>query len=182
MLPKFDELNNLQSQIEKLVTETYKPKMPDLIDTVLDFLIAAMLFGMDYANKSLGTNKKLSADKVDEIINKRVANETWKQRITEYYKTGDFSYFPTLLDTESKRVFNETAFETAKLNGATFKTWQTKEDLRVRDTHIFLQGVTIPIDDKFYTTDGDSAFQPFGFEKAENNINCRCYLDFTKEG
>lgn len=182
MLPKFDELDNLQTKIERLVTENYKPNMPDLIDTVLDFLIAAMIFGMDYANDSLKTTKKLAIDKIEKILNQETAGETWQSRIENYYATNDFGMFGTLLDTESKRVFNESAYETAKQNGATSKTWQTMEDFKVRDTHTFLQGVSLPIEEKFYTTDGDSALQPFGFSKATNNVNCRCYLEFKKEG
>lgn len=182
MLPKFDELDNLQTNIERLVVGKYKVKMPELIDTVLDFLITAMLFGMEYTNKSLHTTKKLSTEAVEKIINKSTAGETWQSRIEKYYATNDFGMFGTLLDTESKRVFNESAFETAKLNGATFKTWQTMEDLKVRDTHTFLQGVSLPIDEEFFTIDGDSALQPFGFGKATNNCNCRCYLEFKKEG
>lgn len=180
-LAKFDELDSLRTRVEKLVTETYKPKEVDLIDTVEDFLVAAFIFGMDFTNEMLGTNKKLSTDTANEIINKKVANETWKERISEYYKTEDFSYFATLLDTESMRVFNASALETAKLNGATHKTWKTREDLKVRDTHSYIQDVKLPIDEKFYTSDGDSADKPFGFELASNNCNCRCYLEFSKE-
>lgn len=180
-LAKFDELDSLRTRVEKLVTETYKPKEVDLIDTVEDFLVAAFIFGMDFVNEMLGTNKKLSTDTANEIINKKVANETWKERISEYYKTEDFSYFATLLDTESMRVFNASALETAKLNGATHKTWKTREDLKVRDTHSYIQDVKLPIDEKFYTSDGDSADKPFGFSLPNNNINCRCYLEFSKE-
>ena len=180
-LAKFDELDNLRLRVERLVTENYKPTEVDLIDTVEDFLVAAFIFGMDYTNDLLGTTKKLSSDIVDEIINKKVADETWKERISDYYKTDDFSYYPTLLDTESMRVFNESSLATAKLNGATHKTWQTMEDFKVRDTHSYLQGVKLPIDEKFYTTDGDSTYRPFGFDYPQNNVNCRCYLEFSKE-
>lgn len=182
MLAKFDEIDDIRGRIERLVTPKYKPTEADLEDTIFDYLLYCMTFGMGYANEQLKSNKKISVDKVEEIIDKKVAGENWRDRLHRYYSEDDFRTFPNLLDTEGRRVFNETAFETAKINGATFKTWQTMEDIRVRDTHDFLQGVTIPIMDRFYTFDGDNALTPFGFSKAENNCNCRCYLEFKKEG
>lgn len=61
----------------------------------------------------------------------------------------------------------------------TMKTWQTQKDERVRDTHRFLQGVTIPTDQRFWTIDGDSALTPGGFLTAQNNVNCRCVLVYS---
>ena len=180
-IAKFDELDILRTRVQKLVTEKYKPNERDLIDTVEDLLIMSFVFGMDYVNGQLGTNKKLPSDKAKEIVDKKVADETWKERISGYFKTDDFSYFPTLVETETMRVFNESALATAELNGAKYKTWQTMEDTRVRDTHTYLQGVKLPINEKFYTSDGDSTYAPFGFELPQNNCNCRCILEFSKE-
>ena len=53
-------------------------------------------------------------------------------------------------------------------------------DERVRDTHYPLEGVTIDMDDDFYTFDGDFASEPGAFMLPENNINCRCYLQYTR--
>jgi hypothetical protein len=53
-------------------------------------------------------------------------------------------------------------------------------DNRVRDTHFYLEGMTVDINDKFYTYDGDSAYRPGGFEKAENNCGCRCLLMYSR--
>lgn len=61
----------------------------------------------------------------------------------------------------------------------TVKTWRTKKDERVRDTHRFLEGVTIPIDQRFWTIDGDSAMTPGGFATAQENVNCRCFLVYS---
>ena len=61
----------------------------------------------------------------------------------------------------------------------TVKTWRTKKDERVRDTHRFLEGVTIPIDQRFWTIDGDSAMTPGGFTLASNCVNCRCFLVYS---
>ena len=59
------------------------------------------------------------------------------------------------------------------------KTWVTMMDDKVRDTHQYLEGMTVPLDDEFYTYDGDHAQAPGGFTKPENCVNCRCQLDIS---
>lgn len=90
----------------------------------------------------------------------------------------------TLLESEYHRVFNDASSDTAKkiekkLGKKGTKTWATMRDDRVRDTHEYLEGQTVSIDEKFYTFDGDSAYAPGGFSTAENNANCRCVLKFN---
>lgn len=91
-----------------------------------------------------------------------------------------------LAETEAHRVLNEaildSALEYAKNNPNTTvtKTWVTMLDDRVRETHDYLEGVTVPVDSRFYTFDGDSAMAPGGFSKPQNSINCRCILRISK--
>lgn len=91
-----------------------------------------------------------------------------------------------LAETEAHRVLNEaildSALEYAKNNPDTTvtKTWATMLDDRVRETHDYLEGVTVPVDSRFYTFDGDSAMAPGGFSKPQNSINCRCILRINK--
>ena len=60
------------------------------------------------------------------------------------------------------------------------KQWVTAGDERVRDPHAWLDGVIVPIDEKFYV-DGDSAMAPGGFALPELNVNCRCELRLIYE-
>jgi hypothetical protein len=53
-------------------------------------------------------------------------------------------------------------------------------DDRVRETHDYLEGVRVGIDDLFYTFDGDAAYAPGGFGDPSNNVNCRCYLTLVR--
>ena len=87
-----------------------------------------------------------------------------------------------LAETEAHRVLNEAILDSA-LDYAekhpdknVTKTWATRLDDRVRETHDYLEGVTVPVDARFYTFDGDSAMAPGGFSKPQNSINCRCVL------
>lgn len=69
----------------------------------------------------------------------------------------------------------ETAYDGSPLS----KTWVTMLDEKVRDTHQYLEGMTVPLDDEFYTYDGDHAQAPGGFTAAQNNCGCRCMLDIS---
>lgn len=56
-----------------------------------------------------------------------------------------------------------------------WSTWATMGDEKVRDTHNLLEGVTIPLGG-WFEVPGDRAQHPGGFELAENNCGCRCWL------
>ena len=60
------------------------------------------------------------------------------------------------------------------------KTWGTMLDDRVRDTHEYLEGVTIPIEAEFYSFRGGSTLYPGQWGIPEEDCNCRCYLTFSK--
>lgn len=84
-----------------------------------------------------------------------------------------------ILETEMHRDANEAALETARHAGAKTKTWQTMMDDKVRETHDYLLGVTVGIDDEFYTYDGSHAPAPGMFGVPEEDCNCRCELEFA---
>ena len=61
------------------------------------------------------------------------------------------------------------------------KTWFTMRDEVVRDTHNYLESQSIPLEEEFFTYDGDHAPYPGQFTKAENNVNCRCIVRLTTD-
>ena len=83
-----------------------------------------------------------------------------------------------VIETEAHRMYNNGSRDRALKAGAKYKKWMTMGDDRVRDTHDYIAGERIPIDERFYTYDGDSALMPGGFDAAENNVNCRCWLNY----
>lgn len=59
------------------------------------------------------------------------------------------------------------------------KTWLTQRDLRVRDTHVGLEGVKIPVDEIF----SNGCYYPGDPEGPPDEvINCRCGLIYTLIG
>ena len=83
-----------------------------------------------------------------------------------------------IIDTEAHRDYNTAIYDAGKESGiqGLKKRWMTMMDGKVRDTHSYLQGMAVGLDDRFYTFDGDSALAPGGFELPENNVNCRCWI------
>ena len=77
------------------------------------------------------------------------------------------------------KKYTSIGMETARKAGAKNKSWITMMDEKVRDTHQYLEGMTVGIDEDFYTYDGDHAPAPGLFEFPENSINCRCELLFS---
>jgi len=77
-------------------------------------------------------------------------------------------------------VANEEDFNEAYVSGANFKTWHTIVDGRERESHLVLNGRTIPIDDTFVVGDSlmrfprDLKYDP----ELDQVCNCRCWLTF----
>lgn len=73
----------------------------------------------------------------------------------------------------------EAIAELKAANGtAKFKIWNTQQDDRVRDFHVGMQGIRIPINHLF-VVGGELAPRPmFPALSAENRVNCRCYLTY----
>ncbi len=177
-----DELNVLKAKYEAMGSDTPITDfdLDDIIDDLLDIFMLALANGVISINEQFGADYQPSADKIYNTIYKKIDGVTWKDRVETWYKEGGTSAdIVRIAETESHRIGNETAFDAAKAVGAKYKTWLTMLDERVRDTHIYLESVTVDIDDDFYTFDGDHAPYPGGFLLADNNINCRCEVQYS---
>ena len=180
-----DELNRLDSEIrERFGKETLqkrdKREEEDIIDELLDLFLLAYAMGSSVTNDNLSSDYAPSVDDVMKVVDAKVAGKTWRERVEDYFKSGGTGEdIARIADTEMHRISNTAALDTAKYAGAKSKTWVTMLDERVRSTHDYLEGMTVDIDDDFYTYDGDHASAPGLFELAENNVNCRCELLFS---
>ena len=178
----FDELNRVDAQIrERFGTEKLKfdDDFEDIIDLMLDLFLLAYAQGNEITNASLSSNWQPTLDEVMETVDKKVAGKTWRERVEGYFANGGTGEdIARIADTEMHRIANTAALDTAKAAGAKTKTWVTMLDDKVRETHDYLEGVTVGVDDEFITYDGDSAVAPGLFSLASNNVNCRCELVF----
>lgn len=168
-MTKFDELELLTlSKVNNVLENRANEE-----DEIEDLLIIAYSFGVDQANSDLSIQSKLNLKEMKSAIDKKTAGETFRERLQT---TTDVE---RLARTEAHRVFNQAILDIGMENGAKTKTWVTMGDQLVRDTHDYLEGMTVPIDKAFYTFDGDSAMFPSDFQLAQNNVNCRCYIQLA---
>ena len=173
MLLRIDELNALRSDIER-----YRSDKDKLIEIMGDWLLLAYADGKNDVEDQLHGEAEVSIDRIHEVMNKVVGGKTVIERIGDDLDSIEDIYL--LFGNERQRVYNTAANDTAENLGAKFKTWRTMEDERVRDTHFYLENMTKPMNEPFYTYDGDSAMYPQAFGNAANNINCRCWLTYNK--
>jgi len=177
-----DEINTLDTKINEINSKirAMKPseiieKRKDIVSWVEDYLMYAYVYGVDKANKELGFDLLAEPKEVSDTLNKSIDGKTYKDRINEYAEVGDAESIARVITTESHRDYGEGKDKTARKGGATKKTWVTMGDEKVRDLHEYLDGVTIGIDEEFYTYDGDHGRFPGDFGSVENNANCRCW-------
>lgn len=180
-----DELNRLDEEIrerfgDESLQKRDKREEEDLIDELLDLFLLAYAMGNEVTNENLSSDWMPPVDDVMKVVDAKVAGKTWRERVEDYFANGGTGEdIARIADTETHRIANTAALDTARYAGARNKTWVTMMDDRVRDTHDYLEGETVGIDDDFYTYDGDHASAPGLFELAENNVNCRCELLFS---
>ena len=155
----------------------------DIIDELLDLYLLAFYEGSKDAAKELMIDVEPSTRDAQRVINQPIDGKTYRDRVKDYLngRMGETTGTPAeaiarVAETDSVRIYNESKLETALKNGATEKTWKTMEDNRVRDTHVLLDGVTVPIDGYFYTYTGAKAQAPCQFGDASEDVNCRCYI------
>ena len=185
--------------------EERKRRKPYIIDEILEMLIMAYMYGNEAANTMLygsdvvdriepeqeGPNRVIDIDTDDtnRSVFRVIADKTWEQRVSEYLddETGTVDDIIRVVDTDMNRIYNdsilnvgERAEESEPQQGmptvGVTKTWETMMDERVRSTHEPLQSVSVPVNGRFHTWDGDSARYPGDFTDPNNNINCRCRI------
>ena len=178
----FDEMNKLEERIrERFASGKLERKDEEgIIDEMFDLFLLAYATGNTVTNENLSSNYEPTLDDVIQVVDERVAGETWRERVENYFANGGTGDdIIRIIETETHRISNTSALNTARRVGATTKTWVTMLDDRVRETHNYLEGQTVGINDDFYTYDGDHAAYPGGFALAQNNVNCRCELLFS---
>lgn len=181
-LMPFDELNRLEAAIPEYMNRENKSKadLDSLLDMLEDLFLLAYANGVESVNVSMSADISADVSDVQDTVDREIAGETWRERVEDYFLNGGTAAdIVRVMETEMHRDYNEAALQAARKAGAKSKTWMTMMDDRVRETHDYLQSMTVGIDEDFYTYDGDHASAPGMFELAENNVNCRCLLTFS---
>ena len=157
-----------------------KKDRDDIIDELLDLFLLAAANAENAVDEQFGKDVRLTGEELTNIVYKKIDGATWVDRVKAWYEAGGTEDdILKIAETEAHRIGNTAALMMAQRAGAREKTWMTRLDDKVRDTHAYLEAVTVPIDAEFYTFDGDRAQAPGLFSDAKNNVNCRCELAFT---
>lgn len=185
-LMPFDELNTFKTVQLPAHFENGKIKseedLEDIIDELLDLFLLSYAQGLTITNADLASDIAPELDDVMKVIDREVAGKTWRERVRDCYESGGTEAdIIRIAETETHRDSNEAAYETARKAGATTKTWRTMGDDRVRDSHDYLDGVEVGLNDEFYTYLGNKAMFPGQFGVAEEDVNCRCWVTYGKE-
>lgn len=173
----FDEINRLMPILLK------KKSAEEIADDLLSYLIAAYRQGFSDVSEMLGFEAEINVDDMDYVIFRVIEGETFEDRVRKHVENEDLSGLQTLAASEYHRVYCQACEDAANQyedtsGNSVNKTWNTMDDMLVRDEHVYLEGVTVGLKEEFYTSDGDHALCPGGFEHAENNVNCRCWLTY----
>lgn len=192
-LMPYDELNTFKAMVTEyktapLTNDEQARLRLDIEDYIEFLLIEAYVYGNVQAMQDLGILDKdpadlINPDVMEQTINERIADKTYKQRITEYLddENSTIEDFQRVAETDATRVYNAGVVDGGRNSGIpnVMKQWHTMEDDRVRDAHIELDMKAVFLDEKFYV-DGDSAMAPGGFSRPELNCNCRCEISLIR--
>lgn len=176
-----DELNILtEASYQSVEGSDYATRVANITNDFLSFLIKAYTLGIANAARMVHSELPVDVDRMYEAIFVLIDGKTFEDRVADHVQADSLGRLQTLAESEFHRVYNRAVDDGGWIYTAAGnrleKSWYTMNDGLVRDTHIYLEAVTVPFEAEFYTYDGDHASYPGGFEKVENNANCRCIV------
>lgn len=180
----WDEVNALENKAEEALkqarTDDFRRRVDIFIDEVEELLEMDYVLGTQDAAQQLGLSITADYNDIKTAIDKKIDGKDYKERISEYFENGTPYDIARVISTDAHRVYNEAMYEAAKSAGATSKTWNCLMLPTSRDTHIYLNGTTVPIDAEFYNYRGESTMYPGQWGIADQDCNCLCWLTYNK--
>lgn len=182
-----DELNVLTATSYQMAEGDATVRLNQIIDDILSFLINAYALGIRNAGIMLDSDLSVNVDKMEDAIFLVIEGKTFADRVADHVGGNDLGGLQNLVESEFHRVYNAAVQDGGKeyVDNGTFgvdKTWYTVRDDRVRETHRYLEGQSVPLEEEFFTFDGDHAPYPGRFIRVENNAGCRCIVLLTPDG
>lgn len=180
----FDEINALTAVSYVQATGSLRERIDKITDDVLALLIKAYKHGAEDIAIMLAFEYDIDTNAMYDAIYQKIEGETFEDRILTHVSYHDEAGLQTLVASEYHRVYMQAMTDGARAfvkDGSlgVLKKWITMNDNKVRDTHHYLHGQEVPLEDEFYTFDNDHASSPGHFTRAENNVNCRCWLEWS---
>ena len=180
-IASFDELNKMltasyMNAIES--SESLERRAEMIRDDIVSYLILGYRMGVEDTAANLGVSASVDPDLLETALFLTIEGKTLFDRIWDDVVSGSMGALQAVVETEFHRMYNTGAYDAAQAHDYLDieGTWHTMRDDVVRDTHDYLEGKKVSLGERFYTYDGDSARHPGDFSKAENNVNCRCWV------
>lgn len=104
-----------------------------------------------------------------------IVDNTLQNINSDYYTSIERSI--TIAETETNNSANYDELQDMIAEGKTQKTWVTMRDKKVRDTHMAIDGMTIPIEEMFPVGNTEMLYpcdELNGFDSPEEIVGCRC--------
>ena len=143
-------------------------------------------YGLNLAKDIDDTTKKKLRKALSEAIEE---GEDLRKRVERLVAVSDENYKKNkkwraelIARTESCTTMNAGALELYKSEGIQYKEWISVQDDRTRDAHLLMDGVVIPITDKFEvpaTSQSEGAFMEYAGDPTApvgQVANCRCTI------
>ena len=177
-LMPFDAINKLESELP-IYFENGKIRSKVDLNDIIEDMFGVFLLSYMRGNNLTNPDHKPTLKTVMQTIDDEVQGKTWRERMRDHFNEGGtIDDVKRIIETEAHRDANTAAYKAAKAAGCTMKTWNAVMDERTRDTHAYLNGVTIPIDAEFYSFRGGSTMFPGQWGIPEEDVNCRCWLTY----
>lgn len=180
-LAMFDELNVIISGLYAYASLT------EMLENVENLMINAFTRGFSDAYASLGYEvaNDIKESDIKDTLNRPVGGMSYVNRLVLAYETDTEAQLRRLIESEIHRAYNEGSLKAAEMleryYGATImKEWHTVLDDKVRESHQFLEGYQVALDEYFYTYGGKKALYPGGFGDPSEDTNCRCILIYKE--
>lgn len=123
-------------------------------------------------------------DKIGSIVAEGLKGGKGKQELTEAIM-DEMNTTATRARTIAAQECNTSLlagnFDMAKRGGFRTKTWHITNPSKARDTHLKLNGKTVPITEPFVTAKGNKLMMPCDPDcnVAEETVNCHCFLTYS---
>lgn len=188
----FDELHVLGSELYQDYLQGKKTK-EEVVEQCENIFYHAYLQGYRLAKDDLDMTSDEYAyyqdyldkhpEEIEKSVSKEIAGKTFSQRILEHLENLDGApSIEKVMTTEYHRNVNTGLQDFGtKYGKGLLKKWITMDDDKVRNTHDYLEGMTVGIDEEFYTYNGDHTYFPGEFGVEEEDINCRCRVALLKD-
>lgn len=183
---EWDELNLLRESVPDFVAEYRKNRDHALLRRFCDYmefvLCLVYVYGWQDAEEIVGIVPfKDGFD--DKAVNLDIDGETFRDRVLKQADLDSEDGILRIIDTEAHRDYNTGVYDAGRESGVSGlkKRWNTRMDDKVRDQHAYMEGMTVGLDDLFYTYSGESALFPGGFGVPDLDVNCRCTVSLINE-